>query len=99
MKRLAVVLVMTLIVACGSLPKRKEISADYPSVLEVLHAPEGAQVWADGNLLGVTEKKKVRFSVASGIHKVRIISGSATLYDRDVVVEKGTVRQVNLEAP
>lgn len=96
-KKILCVVVVALLAACGGLPKHKEISTDNPSILEVIGAPEGAEVWSGGNMLGTIEKKKVRFTIASGVHKIRIVSGSAALYDRDVFVEKGTTRQINLK--
>lgn len=97
MRKLACFVLVAFLAACGGLPKTKEISTDNPSTLEVISAPEGAQVWSDGIMLGSIEKKKVRFVIASGTHKVKIVDGSATLYEREIFVEKGTTRQVNLK--
>lgn len=97
MNKFAVILVCLALSACGGLPKRKEINTDAPSILEILAAPEGADVWVDGARVGIVEKKRARFPIAPGTRKVKIYTDGRALFEREVFVEKGSTRQVDLK--
>ena len=96
-KNLSCVLLIALLAACGGLPKHKEITTDNPSTLEIIGAPDGAQLWVDGNLLDSVEKSKARYRVVAGTHNIRITAGADPIYEREIFIEKGSIRQINLK--
>ncbi|GEQ99038.1 hypothetical protein JCM17844_26750 [Iodidimonas gelatinilytica] len=85
-----------LLAACGSMPKHANVRSDEPAIVQVIGAPEGSSVLWDGAILGQTSGKTTRFEVGAGSHKLVVRTGTQILFDRDIFIQDGTTRNIQI---
>ena len=81
-----------LVAACGGLPRYAETRRDEPARVELVGAPAGAELYVDGEMVGRI------FTIDKGTRRVEVRSGGAVIYRRDLFVQDGTTRVIDLGA-
>lgn len=87
-----------LVAACGGLPRYAETRRDEPARVELVGAPAGAELYVDGEMVGRISDDRRIFTVEKGTRRVEIRSGGTVIYRRDLFVQDGSTRVIDLGA-
>lgn len=93
-QKLIIVLLASMLAACGSMPKHEESRADELTTIVLSNLPAGATVSVDGKGFFGAERGKLSISVEAGMHAVEVRVGATVIYKREVFLDDGTTRKI-----
>lgn len=93
MRQITGILLGTALLSACSYPTTTVNQGAVASSLYVPSAPADAVLWIDGVNKGLAStyngKKKARYPISAGRHRVKIVGTSGTLVEKDIYVEAG----------
>lgn len=97
MQKLMIVMLASMLMACGALPKHAETRSDQPTTIMLSSLPLGATVTIDGRTAyGTDDKGNLSIPVKAGMHAVEVRMGSTVIYQREVFLDEGTARKITV---
>lgn len=85
--------------ACGHMPETYDTVPDESPSLVIMGVPPFTQVLVDGVLAASTGeegRRELAVDLAAGRRTVTILTGGATIYDREVFVQGATRKEIDL---
>ncbi|PHZ83303.1 hypothetical protein [Paremcibacter congregatus] len=94
MRQLFIITLLTLLSACGSMPKHADIRSDDRPTIYIDKSGIGSEIHIDGQYLGLVNKDRQTFATTPGKHDIKIISPSGTITKKTIFVQGNTRREI-----
>ena len=95
-QKLIIVMLVSMLAACGGMPKHEETRADELTSIVLTNLPAGAIVSVDGMAVFGADGGVLSVSVQAGMHAVEVRLGSEVIYKQDIFLDDGTTREITI---